>query len=51
MARKQECKCKVDGVLGKVGKAFGICAKAGVNGKCCAHGNYKCEHKEKVGKK
>ena len=40
-------KCKVDGMLGKVGKYGAICAKSGVNGRCAAHGNYKCEHKTK----
>ena len=45
---KNEYKCRVDGVLGKVGKAFALCGKAGVNSKCAAHGNFKCEHKMKV---
>ncbi|URQ87693.1 hypothetical protein J8Z28_07585 [Pseudoalteromonas sp. SCSIO 43088] len=48
---KNQYKCQVDGVLGKVGKAFALCGKSGVNGKCSAHGNYKCEHKMKVAKK
>ena len=47
---KNEYKCRVDGVLGKVGKAFALCGKAGVNSKCASHGNYKCEHKIKVAK-
>ena len=40
-------KCKVDGVLGRFGKSWGVCAKSGVNGRCAAHGNFKCEHKVK----
>lgn len=38
-------KCKVDGVLGGSGRSLGLCANSGVDGKCAAHGNYKCEHK------
>ena len=40
-------KCKVGGVVGRVGKAFAMCNKSGLGDKCAAHGNYKCQHKER----
>lgn len=48
--KKRNYKCKVDGVVGRVGKCIGICPKSVVNGYCGAHGNTKCEHKEKLNK-
>lgn len=43
-------KCKVDGVLGKVGKYSAICGKikCGDDSICGAHGNKKCEHKVRL---
>lgn len=40
-------KCKVNGVVGKVGKAFAMCSKSGIGDRCAAHGNVKCKHKIK----
>lgn len=49
--RKVIYKCAVSGCLGRIGKAFALCAKSGTGGKCAAHGNKKCEHKIKEQKK
>ena len=47
---KNKYKCKVNGCLGRFGKGFAMCGlnRVGDNSICGAHGNTKCEHKEKV---
>ena len=43
-------KCKVNGVVGRMGKYTALCVKikCGSDSICGAHGNKKCEHKERA---
>lgn len=45
-------KCAVDGSVGygydaRGKKLWAVCGKIKMNGRCGAHGNFKCEHKRK----
>jgi len=44
-------KCKVNGSLGRVGKYSSMCGLSRMGGFCGAHGNKKCQHKERAEKK
>ena len=46
--KKQKPNCAVDGDLGRVWGHFAMCAYVSIGGKCGAHGNKKCEHKQPV---